>query len=217
MPSAFACSFKRGAKKGECMKFDPTVSDVKRTYEIMSYCVIPRPIAWVSTVSSDGINNLAPYSYFTPICNMPMIVGFSLGRKGKGRKKDTLVNIESTKEFVINMVSEALAEAMNKTATAYPPGIDEFEKADLTPVKSERVAPPRVEESPICMECRLKQILEFGRDDKFHNFVVGEVVMVHVKEKFVSEERIQARRLDIIGRLGSRENLYCRTTDMFKI
>ncbi|MCF8078030.1 MAG: flavin reductase family protein [Desulfobacterales bacterium] len=199
------------------MKFDPAVSDVKRTYEIMSYSVIPRPIAWVSTVSSDGINNLAPYSYFTPICNMPMIVGFSLGRKGKGKKKDTLVNIETTKEFVINMVTEALAEAMNKTATAYPPHVDEFEKANLTPAKSELVAPPRVDEAPICMECRLKQILEFGEDAKFHNFVVGEVVMVHIKEEFVSEERILAAKLDIIGRLGSRENLYCRTTDMFTV
>lgn len=199
------------------MKIDPAVLDVKRTYEIMSYCVIPRPIAWISTVGSDGVNNLAPYSYFTPICNMPMIVGFSLGRKGKGRKKDTLVNIESTKEFVINMVTEGLAEAMNKTAAAYPPHVDEFEKANLTPVESELVSPPRVGESPICMECRLKQILEFGKDDKFHNFVVGEVVMVHIKEEFVSEGRIQAGRLDIIGRLGSRENLYCRTADMFKI
>ncbi len=199
------------------MKFDPTVLDVKKTYEIMSYSVIPRPIAWVSTVSSDGINNLAPYSYFTPICNMPMIVGFSLGRKGKGKKKDTLVNIESTKGFVINMVTENLAEAMNKTATAYPPDIDEFEKANLTPAKSEIVSPPRVGESPICMECRLKQILEFGEGTRFHNFVVGEVLMVHVKDDLVSDVRIQAGRLDIIGRLGSRENLYCRTTDMFKI
>ncbi len=199
------------------MKVDPTVLDVKKTYEIMSYSIIPRPIAWVSTVSSDGINNLAPYSYFTPICNMPMIVGFSLGRKGKGKKKDTLVNIESTKEFVINMVTEALAEAMNTTATAYPPHIDEFEKANLTPAKSEIVSPPRVDESPICMECRLKQVLEFGEDAKFHNFVVGEVVMIHIKEEFVSDDRIMAARLDIIGRLGSRENLYCRTTDMFKI
>jgi flavin reductase (DIM6/NTAB) family NADH-FMN oxidoreductase RutF len=199
------------------MKFDPAVLDVKKTYEIMSYCVIPRPIAWISTVSSDGINNLAPYSYFTPICNMPMIVGFSLGRKGKGKKKDTLVNIESTREFVINMVTEALAESMNQTAAPYPPDIDEFEKANLTPVESEIVSPPGVEESPIRMECRLKQILEFGKDTKFHNFVIGEVVMVHVKDGIVSDDRIQAGRLDIIGRLGSRENLYCRTTDMFKI
>jgi len=199
------------------MKFDPNGSNVAKAYEIMTYSITPRPIAWVSTISTDGVKNLAPYSYFTPICNIPMLVGFSLGRKSKGKKKDTLVNIESTKEFVINMVTESLAEAMNKTATAYPPHIDEFEKTNLTPIRSEIVSPPMVKESPIRMECRLKQILEFGENLKYHNFVIGEVVMVHIKDEFVLDGHVQAGKLNIIGRLGSMENLYCRTTDMFKI
>ena len=199
------------------MKFEPKDLEWKKAYDLFTDIAIPRPIAWVSTVGSDGIYNVAPYSYFTPICNYPMIIGFSLGRKQKGLKKDTLVNIESTKEFVINVVTEALAESMNKTAVAYPPHIDEFEKTNLTPVKADIVKAPMVGESPVSMECKLMQILEFGVEPKYNNFVIGEVVKIHIKEEFMVGDQIQSLKLKIIGRLGAKENSYCRTTDLFRI
>ena len=199
------------------MKIDPKDLDSKKAHDILTDIITPRPIAFVSTVSNDGIFNVAPYSYFTPISNTPMIVGFSLGRKKKGQKKDTLVNIESAKGFVINAVTESLTESMNKTAIAYPAHVDEFEKANLTPIRSDIIEAPMVEESPINMECKLLQILEFGSDPKCSNFVIGEVVRIHIKEAFIIDDQIQPLKLKIIARLGGGGSAYCRTTDMFKI
>ena len=119
------------------MKIDPNELKAKKAHDVLTDIVMPRPIAFVSTVGEDSIYNVAPYSYFTAISHRPMILGFSLGRKKKGVKKDTLVNIESTKEYAINVVSEDLAISMNKAAAAYPPHVDEFEKAGLTPGKAD--------------------------------------------------------------------------------
>lgn len=197
------------------MIIDPKVLNWEKAHDILRDMIIPRPIALVSTTSTDGIYNVAPYSYFSPICNVPMLVGFSSGRKNKGQKKDTLVNIESTKEFVINVVTESLAEPMNKTAVAYPPDISEFEKVNLTPIESEIVTPPMVEEAPINMECKLNQILEFGVHPRYNNYVIGEVVRIHIKEQFIVDDTIQSTKLKVIGRMGN--GGYCRTTDIFKL
>ena len=199
------------------MKIDPNELDSKKAHDILTDIITPRPIAFVSTIDKDGVYNLAPYSYFTPLCNVPMIVGFSLGRKGKGEKKDTLVNVEYSKEFVINIVTETLANPMVKTAKAFPIQIDEFKEVGLTPIKADLVKPPMVAESPINMECRLMQILEFGVDPKKNNFIIGEVIRVHIKDEFVVEDQIQAPKLKVIGRLGREGRSYCRTTDIFEI
>jgi flavin reductase (DIM6/NTAB) family NADH-FMN oxidoreductase RutF len=200
------------------MKIDPNQLDYHKAHQILTDIVQPRPIAFVSTIDDKGIFNLAPYSYFTAIANNPMVVGFSLGRKKDGIKKDTLVNIETTKEYVINVVPEALGPAMNRTAAAYPPHVDEFEKAGLTPVKSDLIQAPLVKESPINMECRLIQILEFGSAPKFTNFVIGEVICIHIREDCIEDDQLQPLRLKLIGRLGGKgASAYCRTTDIFDI
>jgi flavin reductase (DIM6/NTAB) family NADH-FMN oxidoreductase RutF len=199
------------------MKIDPKDLGWNKAHDILTDIVTPRPIALVSTIGSDGIYNVAPYSYFTAMCNLPMIVGFSVGTKSKGRKKDTLINIESTNEFVVAVVTEAIAEPMNKTAIGYPIEVDEFEKADLTPVKADIVKPRLVGESPINLECKFLQVLKFGTDEKFNYFVIGEVIRIHVKDECCVDDQIQASRLKIIGRLGGGGNLYCRTSDILKI
>ena len=199
------------------MKINPRDLNWHKAHELLTCVVTPRPIAFVSTIDKDGVYNLAPYSYFSPICNLPMIVGFSLGRKSKGEKKDTLLNVEFSKEFVINIVTETLANPMVKTAKAFPIHVDEFKEVGLTPIKADLVKPPMVAESPINMECRLMQILEFGVDPKKNNFVIGEVVRVHIKDEFVVEDQIQAPKLKVIGRLGREGRSYCRTTDIFEI
>lgn len=198
------------------MIIDPKKFAWHKAHHILTDIVTPRPIAFVSTISSDGINNLAPFSLFSPLCYVPMIVGFAVGRKKDGRKKDTLVNIENSKEYVINVVNESLSGAMVKSAKAYPPGIDEIEKTRLTPIKATAVNAPMVGESPINMECRLLDLLEFGDAPRYSNFVIGEMVTIHVKDEFFHGDHIDARELRIIGRLGG-GSAYCRTTNIFNI
>ena len=199
------------------MKINPEELDRKKAHDLLTDIVTPRPIAFVSTIGSDGVYNVAPYSYFSPICNLPMIVGFSIGRKKKGQKKDTLVNIEGTKAYVINVVTEDLSIPMNKTAGAYPADIDEFEKAGLTPVEADIVKAPMIAESPVNMECKLLQILEFGNAPQNSSFVIGEVLRLHIKDAFLTEGQIASSKLKIIGRLGGGGSAYCRTTDVLKI
>lgn len=176
---------------------------------------LPRPIAFISTIGEKGVYNLAPYSFFIPMSVLPAVVGIGMGRKADGSKKDTLLNIELTKDFVINVVTEELAEAMNQTSGDYPRGVDEFQVAGLTAAKSDLVKSPRLAQSPVNMECRLLQILEFGEFPRLHNFVVGEVVQVHVKDEFCGKGGIQSAQLKAIGRMGG--DLYCRTTDVFEM
>jgi flavin reductase (DIM6/NTAB) family NADH-FMN oxidoreductase RutF len=148
---------------------------------------------------------------------MPAVVGFGVGRHRDGRKKDTLRNDEATKEFVINIVTEDLAEAMNVTSAPYPPEISEFDRAGLTPVKCELVAPMRVGQSPISMECRMLQILEFGKEPTMNSFVIGEVLLIHVKDELWDKGAIDSSRLRTVGRLGGGTDLYCRITDTFEM
>jgi len=181
-------------------------------------CIVPRPIAWVSTVSQDGIFNLAPFSAFCVMSVKPAVVGFAVAATREGNKKDTLVNIEATNEFVINVVDEALAEAMNITSAPYPPEVDEFEKAGMTPAMADLVRVPMVSESPIRMECRLHQILEFGVGPAANRFVVGEILRVHVRDEMFAGGDIPIEKLKAVGRLGGRAgDQYCRTTDAFSM
>lgn len=197
------------------MKIDPAHLDRKAAHELLVGTALPRPIAFVSTIDDQGVYNLAPFSFFIPMSITPAIVGIGIGRKRDGSKKDTLVNIELTRDFVINLVTEDLAEPMNQTAGEYPPDVDEFKISGLTPLKADLVKSPRVGESPINMECRLLQILEYGEFPRINNFVIGEVVQVHVRDEFWKEGEIQSPRLKAIGRMGG--DLYCRTTDIFEM
>ena len=197
------------------MKIDPATLDRKSAHDVMVGVALPRPIAFISTAGENGIYNLAPYSFFIPLSAKPAIVGVGIGRKRDGSKKDTLVNIEFSRDFVINVVTESLAEAMNQTSGEYPPEVDEFQVAKLTPEKADLVKAPMVAESPVRMECRLLQILEYGEFPSIHNFVIGEVIRVHVKDEFWADGEIQSSRLKTIGRMGG--DFYCRTADVFEM
>jgi flavin reductase (DIM6/NTAB) family NADH-FMN oxidoreductase RutF len=197
------------------MKIDPATLDRKSAHDVMVGVALPRPIAFISTAGENGIYNLAPYSFFIPLSAKPAIVGVGIGRKRDGSKKDTLVNIEFSKDFVINVVTESLAEAMNQTSGEYPPEVDEFQVAKLTPERADLVKAPMVAESPVRMECRLLQILEYGEFPSIQNFVIGEVIRVHVKDEFWADGEIQSSRLKTIGRMGG--DFYCRTTNIFEM
>ncbi len=197
------------------MKIDPTKLDRKAAHELLVGVALPRPIAFVSTIGEQGVYNLAPFSFFIPMSVKPAIVGLGIGRKKDGSKKDTLVNIELTKDYVINLVTERLAEPMNQSAGEYPPEVDEFKIAGLTPTRADLVKSPLVAESPVNMECRLLQILEYGEFPRINNFVIGEVIQVHVKDEFWGDGEIQSSKLMAIGRMGG--DLYCRTRDVFEM
>ena len=197
------------------MKIDPAALDVAGAHGFMVGAVLPRPIAWVSTIGEDGVYNLAPFSFFTGLSSKPAVVGFGVGAKRDGRKKDTLVNVEFSKDFVINIVTEAIGAAMNQTSGEYPSHVDEFKEAGLTAVKSDLVKPPRVAESPVNLECRLLQILEFGEPPRINSFVIGEVLLVHVRDDLWKNGVIQGDKLRPVGRMG--EDFYCRTMDRFEM
>jgi len=196
------------------MIFDPATTPRPALYSLMIRCIGPRPIAWVSTVSRDGVSNLAPFSFFTGVSSKPPAVCFVAGRHDDGSKKDTLVNIEANGQFVVNMVPEELAEAMNITATEYPHGMSEFEKAGLTTVPSERIAVPRLRESPIHFECERHELVHVGVDDVGGGtIIVGRVVLIHVDESVMKNGKVDYDLYRPVGRLGGME--YSRTRDRF--
>jgi flavin reductase (DIM6/NTAB) family NADH-FMN oxidoreductase RutF len=184
-------------------------------YKLMIGSIVPRPIALVSTVSHDGIRNLAPFSFFTGICSKPTLICFCPGpRPDGGTRKDTLENISRTKEFVVNIVSEEIAEAMNLTAGEYPPEADEFAIAGLTAIPSDLVRPPRVAESHVNMECRLYLSIEFSELPGGGNLVIGEVLRFHVDDRIVENFKIDPDKLRAVGRMGGPTG-YTRTRDRF--
>lgn len=189
------------------MIIDPSNQSVKETYKLLIGSILPRPIAFVSSISADGIPNLAPYSFFTAISSKPPVIGFSPARKGpEGGKKDTLANIEETGEFVVNVVTRDIAEPMNDTAVAFPPEVNEFEEVGLTATPAEIVNVPMVKESPIHLECKLHKVIEVGVQGAGGGFfVMGEVVLFQVADELISEGRIDTGKLDPIGRLAGLE------------
>jgi len=188
------------------MIIDPKNQTRQENYKLMIGSIVPRPIAFVSTKSKDGILNLAPFSFFSAISSAPPTICFSPGRKADGSKKDTLVNIEATGEFVINVVTEEMAEAMNETATEIPSDMSEFEYAGFTPVASESVRPPRVQESPINLECKLLQIVNVGIDGPGGaSLVIGEIVRFHIADFLYENGRIDTGLLNPIGRLAGNQ------------
>ena len=199
------------------MKIDPMNLTQQDSAHLLTDIIVPRPIAWVSTVDERGVFNLAPFSAYGMISARPMVVGFSVSSRRDGQKKDTLRNVESSREFVINVVTEDLAEAMNITSTPYPRDVSEFEKAGLTPVKAELVKAPMVAESPLNMECRVIQILTFGKPPVTTSFIIGEVLRVHVAEELYDKHNKRISGIKVVARLGGDGDLYCRTRDIFQM
>ena len=177
--------------------------------------IVPRPIAFVSTVSAAGNRNLAPFSFFNGVCSNPPIVLFSTVIRKDGSHKDTLNNVEATREFVVNIVSEDFAEQMNICSADYPPEVDEFTVAQLTPIPSDLVKPPRVKESRIQMECTLVQIIHFGNIPGGGCTVFGEVQRFHIADELFDNFRIDPDKLRPIGRMGG--PTYTRTKDRFDL
>lgn len=197
------------------MEIDPETMAVADRYGLLISAIAPRPIAWVSTLGADGSRNLAPFSFFTGITAEPMTVCFAPVNNRQGRKKDTLVNAEAMREFVVNMASEPLAEKMNQTSADYPYGVDEFEKAGLTPAPSLKVKPPRVKESPIALECELLQVVTLSQGALGGHLVIGKVVHVHVDDSVWKNGRIDHRDWKPIGRMEGA--WYARTADAFEL
>jgi flavin reductase (DIM6/NTAB) family NADH-FMN oxidoreductase RutF len=178
--------------------------------------VLPRPIAWVSTIDSAGNPNLAPFSYFTAVCSTPMTLLFCPSVPvTKGGKKDTLRNIEAVPEFVINLVNEENAEAMNLTSALLPHGQSEFEWAGLTPVPSETIRVPRVAESPIAFECRLQRIVTVSDQPGGGSAVFGEVQCVHIRNDIYQDGYVRLEAYKPVGRLSGPG--YVRVTDTFEM
>lgn len=191
--------------------FLPNELGARATYALLTSCVAPRPIAWVSTCSTEWCPNLAPFSFFNAGGANPPSVVFSVTNTREGRPKDTLLNVRDTGEFVVNIAPYALAERMNWTSYEYEHGISEFEKVGLTPLASQFVRPPRVAESPIQMECKLFQIVSHGWGPVSANYIIGEVLCFHIAEHLLKDGAIVDDSVaDFIGRLG--ESWYCRVT-----
>jgi flavin reductase (DIM6/NTAB) family NADH-FMN oxidoreductase RutF len=193
---------------------DPRASNYQDVYKILIGAIVPRPIAFVSTISPDGIPNLAPFSFFTAISANPPVICFCPTRKsGPEPLKDTLRNITATREFVVNVVSEEIAEQMNVTSGDFAANVDEFEAAGLTPIPSDLVKPSRVAESHVHMECKLYLTIEISDLPGGGNLVIGQVVRLHVDDAYVDNFKIDPDKLRAIGRMGG--NSYARTTDRF--
>lgn len=198
------------------MLLDFSSLSAREAYGWMVSAITPRPIAWVSTVSLDGNPNLAPFSFFQGITANPPTLMFVPVNTRDGGKKDTLRNIEQVPQFVVNIVSYALAEKMNATAGLYPYGVSEFEKCGVTSAPSHRVKPARVAESPIAFECRLDRIVSIGEGPIAANVIFGRILLVHVAERILNAEgEIDSAKLDAIGRLGG--EAFSRTTETFSL
>ncbi|GGK23778.1 hypothetical protein GCM10010965_15730 [Caldalkalibacillus thermarum] len=180
----------------------------KECYQLLNSLVTPRPIAWVSSLSAEGVVNLAPHSYFTVVCTYPPMIGFSAGGP-----KDTPRNILATKEFVVNVVTEELTERMNLTAVEFPPEVSELEEVGLTAESSRFVRVPRVKESPMHMECRLVDIHEYGPRPAY--FIIGEVLAFHIDPQVTRNGKVDPALLKAVGRMGGA--YYTRTTDYFEL
>lgn len=195
------------------MIVDPASTPPLACYKLLIGAVVPRPIGFISTLSATGQYNLAPFSFFNAICGDPPVVAFSTTFRVP--PKDTLVNVQATGEFVVNIVSEEIAEQMNLCAGEYPFGVDEFKISGLTPVPSDLVRPPRVLESHVNMECKLMQIIEVSARPWGGTLVLGEVIRFHVDDAIVEDFRIDPDKLRAIGRMGG--NTYARTRDRLEM
>ena len=194
----------------------------RELYSILLHSVAPRPIAWVSTVSAAGALNLAPFSFFNAVCVDPPLLAFAPGLRPpkdaeakQGEAKDTLRNIRETKEFVVNVVTYELAEAMNLTSGEYAAEVNEFELARVTPQPSKIVRPPRVGESPVSFECKLHQILDFSPAPTSSSLVIGEVVSIYINDANLKDGKLDGNSLDLIGRMGGLQ--YTRTAQRFEM
>lgn len=198
------------------MLIDFTSLSPRNAYQWMTSTIMPRPIAWVSTVSPEGKTNLAPFSFFQGITGNPPTLMFVPVNNRDGRKKDTLRNIELSKEFVVNLVPHAMAGKMNDTAAQLPYGESEFARFGIRELPSDKVKAPRVEGSPVSFECRLDQIVLIGEGPIAANVVFGRILALHVSDDMIGPGGLPDHaRLDLVGRMGGED--YATTRDTFNL
>lgn len=195
------------------MIIDPQGTEPVNLYKLLIGSIMPRPIAFVSTRGVDGVNNLAPFSFFTGVSANPPVVGFSPMVNLESRKRDSRINAETRGEFCINVVSESFAAQMNQTAVDVPPEVDEFELAGLTALECDVIDAPRVGEALVAMECKLLQVVDISQKVMGGAFVMGEVVRFHVDDAIIDNFRIDPDKLATVGRMAG--NTYTRTRDRF--
>jgi flavin reductase (DIM6/NTAB) family NADH-FMN oxidoreductase RutF len=187
----------------------------EQSYKLMNGAIVPRPIAWVSTVSEEGVHNLAPFSWFNAVAVQPPTVAFSVGLDDIERGfKDTYVNLMANGECVINIVSASVAAAMNICGTAFDPTTDEFVEAGLTPIKSDLVRPMRVQESLVQFECKLHQSVTLGNEKGRNDLMICSVLLVHVNDSvYMGDYKIDPDKLEAVGRMAG--TVYTRTRELF--
>jgi len=198
------------------MQFDFSTISAKDRYKLLVSTVTPRPIAWVVTETPSGSLNAAPYSFFNAFSNDPPVVVIGIGGREPGDAKDTGNNIRRTGQFVVNLVDEASAAAMNITAIDFPPAVNELHEAGLHTLPSLHVRPPRIAESPVALECERLATIELGVD---RSLVLGRVLAMHIKDEAVLDAArcyIDTPKLNLIGRMHG-AGWYARTTDLFEM
>ena len=200
----------------EMITIDAERADLDSMYKLLIGAIVPRPIAFVSTISPEGRGNLAPFSFFNVVCVEPPCLMISVSPKGDGTPKDTLRNIEATREFVVNTVSEWIVAPMNQCGADYPYGVDEMEKVGLTPLASQKVGPMRVKESPVQMECVLERVVPLGEGGPGSGtLVIGRIVQMHVDARAYNDGKIALEAILPVARLAGAD--YSFTRDIFDL
>ena len=198
------------------MEIDLGALAPRDAHDMLIGALIPRPIAWVSTISGLRQVNLAPFSFFCGVTWSPPTLGFSVVNRTDGSRKDTIVNIEETGQFVVNMVSHDLAGRMVKTASTLPRGVSEADEAGVALAPSTKVSAPRVKDARVAFECTLDRIVTVGQGAHAGNLVLGTILLVHVQDGILEEGKgIDPLRFDAIGRLGG--SSFCRTGTIFEL
>ena len=197
------------------LSIDPSENTIRENYKLLIGSIIPRPIAFVTTKSEDGIMNGAPFSYFNIVSADPPLISLSIQRS-KGKQKDTARNIMEVKEFVVHIVDKHNVEKINQTAASLPPDQSEIEFADLTIVESKKISVPGVKESQIRFECTLEQIVELGlKDSPSCDLIIGKIVQFHIEDGIYENGRIDPIGLGAVSRLAG--NDYAKIGEIFTI
>lgn len=181
------------------MRIDPAYLDAETAYRLITGVVVPRPIAWVTSLSATGVLNLAPFSAFTFVSPKPPMLAISVGRKG-GIYKDTAQNILNNEEYVVHIADSSLMNAVHESSTEHPPDVSEVEELRLSTLPGERVKVPRLVAAPVAMECRFRQCLEFGETRS--RLIVGEVLVFHIRDGLLNNGKIETEALDPIARIA---------------
>ncbi len=201
------------------LTINPSEVGTQKTHHYLLGAVGPRPICFASTIDNEGIPNLAPFSFFNVFSSNPPVAIFSPARSGRtGKQKDTYNNVKNIPEVVINLVNHNMVEKMSLASSPYEPGVDEFIKSGLTPVKSETIRPFRVKESPVQLECEVFEVMELGETGGAGNLIMCKIKRIHIQEDLLDgNEMIDQQKINLVSRMGG--NWYCRTdsNSMFEI